>query len=458
MVDVGPHNRECATATSAECFCECHGRSHGVAHVGSLAGLKMRKGVLQHEPDAVNIHPAKNAHGKVTHYVVTKPDGKSPGGKPPESKAVAALVAHGPDVQVTESKSAHKPMYGLEGVAHRGKIPDNPLQALLDKDRSFKYEYALEHLYYGDGDDHERLLLHNAVQKFREMALKGNGYSSPDYGALYDLSSELRYHAGGDRAVMRKLVDDAWGKLTTDEGRAAALWQLWTTQRRHDKAPVGMPGGPWFTSNEQATEYANERLRPPELTGGERSGLKRYTGSWYTEINDGLRGKSEMSPSAKEVSKQVDSAIAKSQLPQPLILKRSEGYTFLRSMGADPDDPSSWGSLVGKVGVDKGFLSTSIGQTPAFEGKKVEWVIKAPAGTPGLYVDHPLNTLTSNSGEREVLLARNTHRVIHAVYKHPDPHIHTIYIEAELVPEGWTPPADWRPEPMGNGWRSSTAF
>ncbi|MCP2169191.1 hypothetical protein LX83_006075 [Goodfellowiella coeruleoviolacea] len=57
------------------------------------------------------------------------------------------------------------------------------------------------------------------------------------------------------------------------------------------------------------------------------------------------------------------------------------------------------------------------------------------------------------TSEREFLIRRNSRYVVHAVYQHAVPgQGDRWFIEAEIVPDSWSPGPDWTPDPYGDAW------
>lgn len=151
------------------------------------------------------------------------------------------------------------------------------------------------------------------------------------------------------------------------------------------------------------------------LTFDEREWISNYTGSSYQQINNALRLENGLYSNAIE---NIDSAIKKfGGLDTNMRLYRGDKVTpFTQNYpelfeGIDINDLdsvyASLKTLEGRKLTDKGYFSTSPGYNTSFavdEDCPIVYEILAPEGTEGAYV----NSISGNSGECEVLLARNT--------------------------------------------------
>lgn len=462
--DHGPHNPECATARNAECYCACRGRGHGIAFMPGSLKNKM------HDSD-VSIKAVRGGNGKHKYYVVLTQDGKSPGGHAVETLRQGDHIDDKPKSrkEAVAARAAAVKVTGETGKPAEADqaIPAGPLTALLDIDNDFTVERLLEHLADGDGSDGQRRDLVEALSAFKSLsgaalAARWAG-SSHHYSAAIRADSK-RYSSFRDRVEIeggdaRAFLKKHWDKFTTPQGKAAALNYVWGREREHgpNRRREGMATGPQFASNTEAQAWANKHMKAPDLHASERKAVYDYTDSAYTEINTHLRKGMFLAADLKKHLPYLSQAIGKSKAPEDLLLKRGEGSAFLEKLGGNSDDPKTLTKLVGKVAADEAFTSTSIGMTPAM-GNEVEWVIRVPKGHPALYVDNPGDNLTFHQGEREVLLDRGTRRVIHAVYRHPDPKVRKVYIEAEVVPDDWKKPAGWKPSPRGDAWKNNLNY
>lgn len=218
-------------------------------------------------------------------------------------------------------------------------------------------------------------------------------------------------------------------------------------------APVpsapGMQAGRRFDTNAAAVEWAKKKFPLPPLEKTERRALNAYTGPDYVPVNNALRGLAEPKGKAREkvdrLMTGLDAAFAKAAAPESIVVHRTVNRATAAILGADVTVPRTMHALVGEVFTEPGFMSTSLGRAAEFVND-INFMITIPKGYPAINV-MPLSRM--KDGEREVLINRNARYVIHAAYQRGD----TWYIEAELVPEGWSPGADWAPDPYGDAWK-----
>lgn len=135
------------------------------------------------------------------------------------------------------------------------------------------------------------------------------------------------------------------------------------------------------------------------LPANQLNAVKKYTGSYYGQINGSLR-RGAIDPDVDSLVKKID----KSFRPTPDDIHVVRGTRTNVFGGADPSD------MIGQVFEDKGYMSTSVGS--GFGGDYV-FFIDVPKGTPARYVDN----ISLHSGERELLLARGTKFIVEGVKK-----------------------------------------
>ncbi|HWO65352.1 MAG TPA: ADP-ribosyltransferase, partial [Umezawaea sp.] len=138
-------------------------------------------------------------------------------------------------------------------------------------------------------------------------------------------------------------------------------------------------------------------------------------------------------------------AFTKASAPEALVVHRATNRATAALLGADVTNPATMHALVGKTFVEPGFMSTSLGRAAEFVND-INFMITVPKGYKAINV-MPLSRM--KDGEREILVNRDARYVIHATYQRGS----TWYVEAELVPDGWTPGADWSPDPFGDAWK-----
>lgn len=210
---------------------------------------------------------------------------------------------------------------------------------------------------------------------------------------------------------------------------------------------LGMQAGLRHRTNAEGLEWAQRDLpMPADLTKEERSGLRSYTGETYQLINNGLRGDLPRTKRDKEryetIVARCDSAFAKASTPEAMVVHRQVAEDFAKFIGANIDLPETMADLVGKDFVEKGYVSTSVGQSSPFPGA-IHFMMRVPQGYKAMNV-MPISQM--DTSEREVLINRGSRYIVHAAYKVG----YKWHIEAELVPEDWQKPADWKPDPYND--------
>ncbi|GGO63182.1 phage minor capsid protein [Nonomuraea cavernae] len=178
----------------------------------------------------------------------------------------------------------------------------------------------------------------------------------------------------------------------------------------------------------------------------ELQAIRKYTGFSYSPMNRALRGPAGTgSPETRQLIDDLDKAMTRQSVPEPVIVHRGVKSDFTKANGVDLGSQEEMEGLVGRVLRDKAYMSTSVGRNAAFSDNPIALAVRVPAGHNALNVDG----LTVNPGERELILRRNTTYIVHAVYKVNN----KWFVEVEVVPDDWFdngPPADWRPDPLGD--------
>lgn len=130
------------------------------------------------------------------------------------------------------------------------------------------------------------------------------------------------------------------------------------------------------------------------MTATQRSALRKYTGSGFTEMNNYLRG---YSGATAQTHNNVVAAQAGMRLSaEPIVLHRGNGWF------------KGWNSVAevkSHLGEDfhqEAFFSASIGGKSGFGGP-INFIIECPPGTPMAYV----KTFSQHSSENEMLLGGN---------------------------------------------------
>ncbi|GAA1770009.1 phage minor capsid protein [Nonomuraea bangladeshensis] len=227
-------------------------------------------------------------------------------------------------------------------------------------------------------------------------------------------------------------------------------------------APAQRPAAPTPTGRKSSmrdatrhlTNAAGEewiRTRMPAIprrswARDELQAIRSYTGDSYTAMNRALRGPAGAgSPHTRKLIADLDKAMTRQAVPEPVIVHRGVDSGWTKANGVDISSPEEMEGMVGRVLRDKAYMSTSVGRNAAFTYTAVSLAIRAPAGHNALNVDG----LTTHPGERELILRRDTTYIVHSVYKVDK----KWFVEVEIVPDDWFengPPADWRPDPLGD--------
>ncbi|MEU8102223.1 ADP-ribosyltransferase [Nonomuraea muscovyensis] len=205
-------------------------------------------------------------------------------------------------------------------------------------------------------------------------------------------------------------------------------------------------------SNAEGRAWARDNMPLPDLTREELHVLDFYGGIGYKRINSALRAKDAdpnvvWSPEVADEIAAMDQAIAKSHLPSNVVLHRGVDEKYLEWLGVDINSVDEMEGLAGRVITEPGYLSTSAGRRAGFDGD-LRIMLRAPKGHEALNM-YPITKII---GEREILLRRSTSYVVRDVY-FKDGH---WYMEADVVPDGWTKPPGWKPQPSMDadlGWK-----
>lgn len=283
------------------------------------------------------------------------------------------------------------------------------------------------------GDD--PALARKAVQelvdrKYLDDALRDQALFLIDQRAALQKSAKADYdlaYAGYERALAKWAKDiEAWRKANGIVIRYAGMDQAVV---RHDDNAAGKR---WATARWQESGWTQQ----------ERTALRSYTGSSYSTWNDYLRRNDGDPGPYKATLDKIDKAMPKQPVPEDVIVHRGTGVDSFTVGGVRLrlSDTHRLQELVGTVQRDEAYLSTSVGNTAAFQHYTAQIKFRVPKGTPAAYVD----TFSSHSGERELLLGRGTSYYVHAVYQAGGKWI----VEAEIVDRNWTPPLDANGKPI----------
>ncbi len=150
------------------------------------------------------------------------------------------------------------------------------------------------------------------------------------------------------------------------------------------------------------------------LSKDERKASDRYTGSWYTDMNNVYRQNDTSDKALTKLSKDLTGALRRAETEKPVVLRRGVYQSDLAHMLGFNGDFSKvkkhWAEINkgDYAAEDKGFLSTSPYEKGGFD-KPVELRIYCPTKTHAAYVD----SISTNQGEKETLLnSGSMHRVI----------------------------------------------
>ena len=240
-------------------------------------------------------------------------------------------------------------------------------------------------------------------------------------------------------------VQAAYAKALAAHERALKRWTKDVTAWREANGiltgpgDLGLEGALVFNTSRDGARYLYPRLpKASDYKGTELADLRSYTGSGYTSMNGHLRHGDASEPFVRR----MDGAFSRTPaLGEDIVVTRNTYLDWAGvPRGADP------GSLIGQPLRDKGYMSTGANRDGAMDAPdKVKVHLRVPAGTRGIWVSGDSDghgVISSVQGEAELLLERGVTFVPHAVYRRTDGR---WIMEAEVVPEGWTKPAGWRP-------------
>ncbi|MFN2636895.1 MAG: ADP-ribosyltransferase [Gemmatimonadaceae bacterium] len=215
----------------------------------------------------------------------------------------------------------------------------------------------------------------------------------------------------------------------------------------------GMNGATRHTSDDDGAKWLNKKMPNPKrapFTAADRKALRAYTGETYTNINEALRNPDKRrDPDVQADIDGIDASMAKSVLPEDVIVHRGVGGDFAARLGANIKDPESMRAMIGKVSVEDSYLSTSAGQQAAF-GRDIQLMMRVPKGARAVNV----MPISQSPNERELLLDRGMTWVVHDAYEAKG----SWHVEVEAVPKGWQPGPDWKPSSAGDADSGYTAI
>lgn len=142
------------------------------------------------------------------------------------------------------------------------------------------------------------------------------------------------------------------------------------------------------------------------LSKDERTASDRYTGSWYSDMNNVYRRNKRDDSTIVKLSEDLTTALRRAQTEKPVVLRRgiyNEDLAHMLGFNGDFSKvQAQWDAINSGdyVAEDKGFLSTSPYAKGGFTSKPVELRIYCPSGTHAAYVD----SISTHRGEKETLL------------------------------------------------------
>lgn len=153
------------------------------------------------------------------------------------------------------------------------------------------------------------------------------------------------------------------------------------------------------------------------LTTDEEQGVILYTGSWYRDMNEYLRGQKTAKQIGQKVIKSIDgcvSALEKASTKRDMIVRRGDNYNMLQELGVD-FSKGNLENIKGSMLTAKGFFSASPDPNGGFN-KDIEYVVKLPKGSQAMYI----GSISENKGEKEILLNRGGRFILEDVEYYPD--------------------------------------
>ncbi|WP_304455294.1 hypothetical protein [Nocardiopsis sp. YSL2] len=285
------------------------------------------------------------------------------------------------------------------------------------------------------------------------LAEAGNHLTELDTTAADLEHKAARYRADADR------LRDADGAASGNpgvEGLDAGRDTAWPPRPAWGEGvrPQGMRDGQVLDGPGQGAMYLPLLMPSPGMTASETSLVRGFAADNGTAVNDALRGGTGPGDTPERTRRTVDALdtmTARSATPDALILHQSAGASFAHRLHASLTDPGAMLGLVGRTYTDPGFTATATDEPAPGFGGPVTIVIRVPRGYPALNTSDLSRALPG--GGPDVVLRRGTTFVVHGVRPVRDELYENDHwvVEAEVVPDGWTPPADWRGDPRGSG-------
>ena len=167
------------------------------------------------------------------------------------------------------------------------------------------------------------------------------------------------------------------------------------------------------------------------LSSGEKTANKKYTGSWYGQINDVYRRNNRGNKDYVKWAEDLTTSLRRIQTEEPIVLRRGiyeSDLAYMLGFNGDFSEVKKHWDEINKGGYaaeDKGFLSTSPYKHGGFTSKPVELRIYTPAGTHAAYVD----SISSHRGEQETILQSGSMYKVHKLDVDPVSGKTIAYIE-----------------------------
>lgn len=193
-----------------------------------------------------------------------------------------------------------------------------------------------------------------------------------------------------------------------------------------DKATqVGVSDEKWKKAAEQSRVEKEMNIgKIPNLTREERASIRTYTGDAAYDINDELKD-----GRVDKDSRLITEAIKKNRIKEDTIVKRMcglGGFGALFGVKRDDVTETKMKKFVGKVGINKPFMSTTILDKPSYgDHKPVEMTIFLPKGTQAAYIED----ISYIPQEKEALIQRGTKFLLRKV----EQTMSNLKVELEVV-------------------------
>lgn len=248
--------------------------------------------------------------------------------------------------------------------------------------------------------------------------------------------------------AQQKTLQAAYAKAMADHAKAMDRYKAdlgdWKDANGVKDLTQGMDDAVVRHGTDQAgVTWAQKHFDESRYTTTQRKWLKSYTGTAYADWNNHLRTTKGKPTKYAEAYKHIDNAMAAQPIPEDVILHRGTVQSAFELDGKTLGYGDDMTKIIGSVQVDWGYMSTSVGNSAAFSNQAVQLKIRAPAGTPGSYVQ----MFSKFSTERELILPRGTHMYVHNAYQKGGRWV----VEVEVVPDDFDA-ASATPTPSAKPW------